>query len=111
MTQETELKPCPFCGKGKPIFRKYYSPHYNGSGQEFFHVECRRDRCGAKLKPRSNPRKAKQDWNTRAEDPTKAQFIDALDGLVKDIETTNNQKTGLRCFFHAQKALEKAKGE
>ena len=61
--KNTELKPCPFCGKHKRIRVEHY---FNGSyaGHDIYYVEC--GNCwstGAKLK---TERGAVAAWNRRA---------------------------------------------
>ena len=102
MTQETELKPCPFCGGEATAWELNENAHYIGCKEEcipsFDSVYHEDDLM------------CQKQWNTRAEDPSKAELIEALKDMVSITEIAGFERQAWAEIETAKEALEKAKG-
>lgn len=73
MSDENELKPCPFCGGTNQIIEG------EDTGSEYFICDCGADGPGG-----DDGSMAIKRWNTRAADPVKADLLAALKALFEN---------------------------
>lgn len=102
MGQGTELKTCPFCGGEATAWAPHENAHYIGCSDECipsFEGVYHEDELICQ-----------KQWNTRAEDPIKAELIEAL-GDVYDCCVNKFGYVPENLMLDMKKALEKAKGD